>query len=691
MADYDSRCEEAVQFLNLVVEADSNNRAEAMEDLRFAAGEQWPAEQQNSRQLESRPCLTINKVDAYIRQICNQQRQQRPRIKVQPINTEADAKVAEVIQGLVRHIEVKSSADHAYDTAFEAAVTHGLGYWRIRTEYKSPESFDQDIVIDTIDNPFTVYNDPNSVAPDGSDSTRCMLTDTMSKTAFEQQYPGAESGGGFSARGGGDSLAEWVSKEDIRVAEYYRIEREKDTLLRLSDGSIVLDSRVDHELRRRAQLEVVGSRPTWRKQLIWQKLTALEVLEEKRLPGSYIPVIPCYGMRVVIDGKRKRWGIVRFAKDPQRMVNYWETSATESIALAPKAKWLIAEGQDEGHENEWASANRNAAAVLRYKQTDIDGQPAPPPSRLQPEPPPVGILQSLQLSSQNLREVIGVIDPAQRVSGNISGKALQGEKSQSDNAVFNFYDNLTRSIAHTGRIILELIPHYYDTERVERIIGDDGRPELVKLNEKQVDKVLNDVTVGEYDVVMETGPGYDSKRQEAVELMAPLFQGSPDLMKIAGDVFVRNMDFPGADVIADRLAASNPLANIDDGEDIDSDQAKMMIKQLQTQLQQAHQALQAAQMEIKMKSGIEHDWMQTELKKTLMQTTGKAHDIEMATATKRHDTEMRAETTLRKAEIDQTGNLLAHKMNNAHELDTLQRAADDAERESAAKAKETEQ
>ena len=295
---------------------------------------------------------------------------------------------------------------------------------------------------------------------------------------------------------------------------------------------------------------------------------------------------------MILDGRRKRWGITKNAKDPQRMVNFWETSATESLAFAPKAKWVIAEGQDEGHENEWAQANTKATAVLRYKQTDIDGREAPPPQRQAPEPPPVGMFTALAGATQNLREVIGMSDPAQRVQGNVSGKALRAEQFQTDQSNFHFYDNLTRSIRHTGKIILDWIPHYYDKQRIVRIIGDDERPDLVTINEKAIDRILNDVTVGEYDVVMDTGPGYNSKREEAVDIFTEML-GTPlgeKIAAVADDVIVRNLDVPGADVIADRLAAANPLAQIDEESDIPPG-VQMKIKQMQAQLQQAGQQI----------------------------------------------------------------------------------------------------
>ena len=367
---------DALDFMRQVMDADSENRQLALTDLKFRFGDQWPQYAIASRGLD-RPQLTINEMDSYIRQVTNMQRQQRPRIKVQPVDSLADVKVAKVITGMVRHIEVNSNADHAYDTAFEFAATMGWGYWRVRADYIADDSFNQDIFIDCVDNPFTVYFDPMSRLPDGSDSEGCLITDMMKKDAFEEQYPGAMTAG-FSERGTGDSDPDWVTKEEIRVAEYFRIERVGQKLVMLSDGTALwADQMPPEELLKSAGISIQGDRDSFRRTVRWAKQTALEVLEEKTLPGRWIPVVPVYWTNVIIDTDNLKQGLVRPGMDPQRMVNFWQTSITESIALAPKAKWLIAEGQDEGHEKEFANANLSASPTLRYKPTDVQGKPAP--------------------------------------------------------------------------------------------------------------------------------------------------------------------------------------------------------------------------------------------------------------------------------------------------------------------------
>ena len=678
----DGRIEEAKQFLRLCNDSDSNNRAEALDDVRFAAGDQWPVDVQNSRVLEARPCLTINKVDAYIRQICNQQRQQRPRIKVHGMNNDSDAKVAEIITGITRHIENQSDADQAYDHAFEYCVKMGWGYWRVTTDYVRDDSFDQEIYIKRIENPFSVYFDPNSVEPDGSDSEKCLVTTVVSKAVFRKMYPNAEDTQGFSSRGTGDTESEWVTKEDIRIAEYFYTEREKAMIIQLSDGTTgYSDEMPSKEALAEAGITVIDKRDTWRKKIKWCKLTAMQILEEGEWAGKFIPIVPVYGQEVRVDDKHKKFGLVRMAKDPQRMYNYWSTALTETVALAPKAKWLLAEGQDEGHENEWAMANIKAMPVLRYKQTDIEGRIAPAPTRLQPEPPPAGVMTALQGMNQDLQAVVGIFDPAQLPQGMQSGKSLQGQQAQADMTNFHYYDNLTRSIRHTGRIILDLIPKIYDRQRVMRIIGDDGKPEMVTINEQGQDeqgvsKVLNDVTVGEYDVVMETGPGYNSKRQEAVDSMMSLLGADPTLMQTAGDLIFRNMDFPGAEVIADRLAAANPMAQIDDKSPIPP-QVQMQLAQSKQMIQQLQQQIQAEEMDKKYRATVQQQVQEAETQREKMRLDVKREDTQMRTDTQAHDTVIKTES---QKEIEQMKAQLALVLAHINKTELKEANAEAVER-----------
>jgi hypothetical protein len=599
----------AVEFLRQAIEAESENRLQGLLALKFRYGDQWPQYAIQSRG-NDRPQLTINETNTYIKKVTNSQRQQRPRGKASPIDNFGDKKVAKIITGIGRHVEVNSDADNAYDTAFDFAATIGWGYWRLRTDFIADDSFDQDVFIDVIDNPFTVYFDPNSVLPDGSDAEGGIVTDLIRKKAFEKQYPGAKLAN-FESDGTGDSLTDWVTEQDVRVAEYFYVERVKAKLVMLSDGTpLWADQLPPTEMLAAAGITIKGDRDSLRRTVKWCKQTAFEILEEKKLPGRWIPIVPVYWTSVVIDGKRVRRGLVYDAMDPARMNNFWQTAITETLALGTKAKWLMVEGQDEGHEVEWKNANLSTSPLLRYKVTGVDGREIPPPQRIQPEAPPSGYIEAAFLANQNLSRVMGVFDPAVRGGAqHKSDKTLNAEQGQSENTNFDGYDNLTRSIKHTWRIMLSWFPTVFDTQRVMRIIGEDGRDSLVTVNERTqkqdetgqaIEHVLNDVRVGTYDVIMDTGPGYDTLRKEGTVAMMQLLD-TPLGEKVAAtadDVVVREMDFPSADVIADRLAAANPLSQIDEKSDVPP-QAQMQIKGLQQTVQKLQTELQAATNEIK--------------------------------------------------------------------------------------------
>lgn len=608
--------------LKLAIDADGGNRVDALDDLKFSFGEQWPAAMRQSRQLDGRPCLTINKTDTFVRNVVNNMRSQRPRIRVHAVADGADKKKADVIEGLIRHIEVNSNADLAYDTAAEYQVRVGEGYWRVCSRYVSEDSFDQELYIDRIRNPFTVYLDPSATMPDGSDAEWCVITSSMRKEAFKRKYKRAKVAD-VKDLGPGDDKAVWASAEEVVIAEYWRFEDTPDVLCLLSDGHKAFKSQIDMDRLEVAGVTIIHQRDTMRRQLKWSLNSAVQELETRDLPGKFIPVVRACGAEVIIDGKVQRFGMVRQLKDPQRMYNYWRTQETEFVALAPLAPWLIAEGQDEGHEDEWRTANRKSYSRLVYKPVhDDEGNALPPPQRLTPQQIPAASVNAAMAASDDLKAVAGMFDPALGAQGNeTSGKMVQARQGQSDMSNYHFYDNLTRSISHTGAILLDLIPHYYDTQRVIRVLGVDGVPDSVTINDKQRDpetqaiqEVLNDVTVGTYDVVMDTGPGYQTKRQENADLLLGLLKEMPQVAQVAGDIVVRQMDFEASGDVADRLAAANPIAMAEKKLPADlPDEAKALIAHLSGAVQQLQQANQQLEMEIKARAGVEQIRVQGKL------------------------------------------------------------------------------
>jgi hypothetical protein len=653
---------ECAENLKIAVDADTQNRAQALLDLKFAAGDQWPTNIQTARELEHRPCLTINKTDAFVRQAVNNMREQRPRIQVHAVADGADKQKADVLAGLMRHIQVNSNADVAYDTGADFQVRMGWGYWRVASRYVREDSFDQELYVDRVRNPFTVYFDPSSTQPDGSDAEWCIISDRMKKKKFRRKYPKAQFVD-FKTLGAGDEFMDWATDDEIRVAEYFKVEKTPDTLCLLSTGKTAYKSQLKQDELDRLGITIVDQRESVRRRVMWYKMTAKEILAEREWPGRWIPVIPVYGAEYEIEGKVIRYGMVRGMQDPQRMFNYWRTCETEVIALAPKAPWIVAEGQLEGKEEVWNAANNKSFAYLEYKPVTLDGTtPVPPPERQQPQGMPQAQVNAAIGASEDMKAVAGMFDPALGAPGQeTSGVMVQRRQQQSDRSNFHFYDNLCRSIRHTGKIILDLIPHYYDTQRVIRIIGEDGVPDSVTINQKQMNEqgvitaTLNDVTVGEYDIVIDTGPGYQTKREEAAANMLGLL-GTPLGEKVAmtaDDIIMRQFDWPGADQIADRLAAANPIAMAEQQmPDNLPDEVKTMIANLHGQNQQLQQQLQAAELDKKYRLSVEQLRQSGEMQRTQIQDETKRHDVASRDTTARDIEEIKGHVALLLAHVD---------------------------------------
>lgn len=610
--------DEAKKRLQLCISADDGDRADSLDDLRFGLGGeyQWDDGDVRQRELDSRPCLTTNTIPAMVHQVTNDVRQNRQSIQVHPVDDGADVETAEVIEGLIRHIEYDSGADAAYDTALDTGIKIGFGFFRLTTEYCNPLSFDLDMKIKRIRNPFSVYIDPAAQEADGSDMRFAFVTSKMGKDEFKLSYPNRDPSQDYLAAGTGDN-ANWIGEDYVRICEYYYVKETADTLVLLSDGKTILKS----ELGTNAMpfgIAATKERPTLVRKIMWAKLTALEVLEEAEIPFDWIPIFPVYGDEVDLDGNVTRFGLIRNAKDPAQMYNYWLTSATEEIALRTKAPYIGAVGQFEGMEDDWASANSRAFPYLEYNPVTVDGSLAPAPQRQPPADVPSGFIAMAGLARDNVKAVTGIYDASLgNRSNETSGIAIRARQHQGDVGNFHFSDNFTRAIRHLGRCIISGIPKVYDAPRVARILGADSQAEHVKINTpgtkqvkdpetgemKAIHTIINDLTVGKYDCVVTTGPAYNTLRAEAADSMVQMAQSWPKLMEVAGDKVVRSMDWPGASDIADRIAKTLP-PGIADGDDqqeamvqtpkgpIPAQQAGQLIAQMDHTLEQMHAELE---------------------------------------------------------------------------------------------------
>jgi hypothetical protein len=510
---------------------------------------------------------------------------------------------------MVRHIEYISDADVAYDTACENQVSYGEGYIRILTEYCDENTFDQDIKIGRVRNSFSVYMDPTIQDPTGADAKWCFITEDISRDDYERMYPDSAPITTLQTLGVGDqNLSQWLTEDTVRVADYYYLDYDRATL-NLYPGNVTAFEGTPED----KQLKAIYGKPkrtreSDRVKIKYCKINGYEILEERDWAGKYIPVVRIVGNEFEVDGRLYVSGLVRNAKDAQRMYNYWVSQEAEMLALAPKAPFIGYGGQFEGYENQWKTANTNNWPYLEVNPdvTDGSGGMLPLPQRAQPPMASSGLLQAKAGASEDIKSSTGQYNASLGMGSNErSGKAILARQREGDVGTYHYGDNLARGVRHIVRQLVDLIPKIYDTQRVARIIGVDGETKMVKIDPMQqepvkkimqddivIDKIYNP-NVGKYDVVVATGPGYATKRQEALEAMAQLLQGNPNLWAVAGDLFVKNMDWPGAQEMAKRFAKTIDPKLMEDGDKPPELQAaEQQMQAMGQELDQLHQMLQ---------------------------------------------------------------------------------------------------
>jgi hypothetical protein len=533
-------------------------------------------------------------------------------------------RVAEIFDGMVRHIEYISDADVAYDTACDNQVTYGEGYIRILTEYAREDSFDQDIKIGRVRNSFSVYMDPAIQDPCGADAGWCFITEDVSKADYERMFPDAAPISSLMSQGVGDqSLSQWLSEDMVRIAEYFYYEHEKATLNLYPDNITAFSGSPQDKQLKQMFGKPLRSRTVDRKKVKWIKTNGFEILEERDWAGKYIPVVRVIGNEFEVDGQLYVSGLVRNAKDAQRMYNYWVSQEAEMLALAPKAPFIGYGGQFEGYEMNWKTANTNNWPYLEVNPdvTDGAGSPLPLPQRAPPPLAQTGLIQAKLGAADDIKGTTGQYDSSLGAQSNErSGRAILAREKQGDTGTYHYVDNLSRAIRHVTRQLVDMIPKIYDTARVARIVGLDGEVGMVRINPTQpepvkeirdenglvIDKIYNP-SVGVYDVRVTTGPGYMTKRQEALDAMSMLLQSNPQLWTVAGDLFIKNMDWPGAQEMAARFAKIiDPKVMEGEDQSPEMQMAKMQIEALTKELnqvvgmlQRVEQSIEAQEVQIK--------------------------------------------------------------------------------------------
>ncbi len=611
-------------------EAEARDRWNA--DQKFAEGDsdnqyQWDEQQVQSRVNDPngpRPCLTINKVRQHNLQILNDARQNKAGIEIRPVGDGATYDSAKIFEGIVRHIEYRSNATEAYEAASRHQIYGGWGYWRILTEYIDPTSFDQDIKIQRVADPLSVYLDPDIKDFDGSDARFGFVFQDVPTDLFKTEHPQWKDVVGSRALC--DEGNSWDTKDHVRICEYYRRREIADTLYALDDGTSLLRSDIPPDLREQFDAEketrVRAERPTKRFEVQWFKIAGSRIVDRNVWPGQFVPLVRVIGEETVIDGVLDRKGHTRAMKDAQRMYNFWTSAAAEFGALQGKSPFMAPARAIEGYEQYWNNANRENYSVLPWNDVAEDGTPISSPQRAQPPVQSSAYLTGMQTASNELMLVSGQYQAEMGAPSNErSGVAIQQRQRQGDNATYHYIDHLAQAIRFTGRIMIDLIPKVYDTERVVKIMAESGvqsdvqvAPDADKpvqkmvagrpasdedLKRAQADPDLRDKVatifnpnVGRYAVEADVGPAFATRRQEAFNAMSQILQQNQELAKIAGDILFKNADFPGADELVERIKRTIPPAILGQGTPPAEEQLQQQVQQLHTALGQAMQRIQ---------------------------------------------------------------------------------------------------
>lgn len=620
---------EARARFKLCEDFESEFRMLFTEDLKFVKadsdnGYQWPEKMRTQRTDDAKPCLTINKTRVHALMVINEAKENRPSVKVNAVGGDASYDSAQVYEGVVRHIEYQSNATDAYDTALEFQVYTGIGYWRVMTEYASDDSFDQELFIRRVRNPLTVYLDPDIKEMDGSDAKFGFIFDDMKREEFDRKYPAFKDLVGTGTLG---EQGSWYSKDCVRVAEYYYVHYEKDTLLALPmpetlpNGSIgeriemVLLSVLKESMPDLAKVamkdKTIQRRTVQKPKVLWCQIAGDQIIDRTEWVGSTVPIVRVVGEECMVDGRLDRKGHVRNLKDPQRMYNYWSSSAVEHVALQTKTPYLTDARAIEGYEAYWETANTSNASHLPYNSIDDQGNPLAPPIRVEAPVMSAAYMQGMQVAAEELKMVSGQNDALMGAPSNeISGVAIGKRSKQSIQSTMQYRDNLAKAVRYTGKILIEAIPRVYDTERTIRILAEDGSDDTVRIDPTQtqpmtetpkedgtdgVDRAFNPA-LGKYEVIADTGPNYTSKREEAFDAMTAIAVADPTFLSKAGDLYFKAGDFAMADELSERWKNSIPAELRGEAPPQEQqvlqqqlEQSMQQIEQLQSQLASAMQ------------------------------------------------------------------------------------------------------
>lgn len=548
-------------------DADKDNREAVREAHAFLNKRdgQWEPEVWSKRR--GQPRYTFDKCNPIVNQIAGAIKKADFDIKIRPAGGDASKETAELFDGIIRNIETTSNASTIYSRAGRNMVAAGVDGWMVVQKWADAESFDQELAIEYIPNFWdSVFFDTNSQMPDRSDAEWAHKLTAMSKRAYEEKYP---EGSGTSV-GQGKSFSTYYNKPDqVIVGEYYWIKQTTKTLVQMSNGAVYVE---DEEFAKVAdELAALGvtekSRRTRPARSVWLRhYDGSGWLDEaQETVFEWIPLIPAYANFNIVDNKIIYHGVIEKLLDAQRVHNYVMSRYVGDVALSPKPKLWMTPEQAAGHTQKLATMNTNNDPVALYNH--IEGQQ--PPYR------DGGALPSPALSELSAITTTAITQASGLFASNMgdnpslqSGVAIEQLQERGDTGTIDYFQSLEVAICHTAKIIVNAIPKVYDSERLVRILYEDGTHDMLTLNNVVTDQqtgepvVLNDVSKGRYDVTCSAGKSFSSRRQESVAAILEMAQVDPTIIQEGSDVLLKNAGAAGLDIIAERKRASLLKAGI---------------------------------------------------------------------------------------------------------------------------------
>lgn len=620
----DDIVDEAIRRWRRCSEWESQCRERFIEDLKFRHGDsdngyQWPNAVRRSRDVDAKPCLTINLIRQHNLMVTNAMRKNKRDVRIVGTGNGATAESARMLDQVVKQIQWSSDAQNAYTLARAFQVDGGIGYWRLGTRYVEDE-FYQEIYIEQVNDPLTVYLDPDIQTVDGRDAKFAFVFDLVPKAEFIETYPRYAELAGLQPLGTLSADDDFMTKDHVRVCEYFRVVNKSDVLYGFVDPvsgerKTIRKSRLtDQMIAKLDSLPTTMTRPIETPEVEWYLIVGETRADHTVWPGKFIPIIRCVGEEIVIEGILDRKGHTRAMKDAQRMLNYNSSGQVEHVALQTKTPWIGAAAAIEEHEGMWNTANTQNYSYLPFNHLDDDGNPLPPQALPQRQNPPMAspaFEAGMTTAFNQIMMVSGQWQNQMGMLGNErTGAAIEQRQDQGETATYHFQDNFDSALVFTGVQIVDLIPRIYDSKRILRIQADGQEDfELLvdpgarqafqarKANDGEVVERIFNPQVGRYDVRPLPGNS-GTKRQDTAEAMKLILTQAPGLTGIIGDLLLKSLDFDEAQEAAERLRRMVPPQALGEGPSQQEQALMAQIAQLKVALGEAIQKLGKEQLKV---------------------------------------------------------------------------------------------